>query len=350
MNCYIFYSYIRDLLSDVIWPGVKNIWLLSFHVKKSDFCLLQSNHGYTKRYRKWSLLVSVTIKHLTATVSGPRLAQPVCCISFCQSVKIVQVVVNWYLLLSRHTKSSWVQLSSNNTCLCDIHCTVLNKQSYCLNNYKIIHICKCNTCEQCDYAIHLLGVYGGFSRSESGQPSTEPCTKLAGSFMSCVDLIVDNKCPQRHKHYLWTVTHVCVCVHILTIHRPSTGTLEWKSLMLSSHHSLVSGLVKSGKAVGPGQTCIHRMWQPHRVKNAKSTVHRSHIHRKNRSNLPYQDLSCSVFYKNISLKSIIKGWVSSRGAGAADPRVLKHKARVPAAGEIFAALYWKNIGNSCFWF
>lgn len=43
-------------------------------------------------------------------------------------------------------------------------------------------------------------------------------------------------------------------VQRLTIHRPSTGTLVWKSLMQSSHQRLVSGLVKSGKAVGPGQT------------------------------------------------------------------------------------------------
>lgn len=41
----------------------------------------------------------------------------------------------------------------------------------------------------------------------------------------------------------------------LTIHMPSNGTCWWKSFTMSCHHSCVSGLVKSGKAVGPGHTC-----------------------------------------------------------------------------------------------
>lgn len=32
--------------------------------------------------------------------------------------------------------------------------------------------------------VHSLGVYGGFSSSLSGQPSTDPWTKLDGSFIS----------------------------------------------------------------------------------------------------------------------------------------------------------------------
>lgn len=41
----------------------------------------------------------------------------------------------------------------------------------------------------------------------------------------------------------------------LTIHMPSKGTWSWKSFSMSCHHSCVLGLVKSGKAVGPGHTC-----------------------------------------------------------------------------------------------
>lgn len=40
----------------------------------------------------------------------------------------------------------------------------------------------------------------------------------------------------------------------LTIHMPSKGTWAWNSATMSCHHSRASGLVKSGKAVGPGHT------------------------------------------------------------------------------------------------
>lgn len=40
----------------------------------------------------------------------------------------------------------------------------------------------------------------------------------------------------------------------LTIHMPSKGTWAWNSATMSCHQSRVSGLVKSGKAVGPGHT------------------------------------------------------------------------------------------------
>lgn len=44
-----------------------------------------------------------------------------------------------------------------------------------------------------------------------------------------------------------------------------------------------------------------------------------------KSNLPYQEVSCSIFNEDVSLQSIIKGQVSSTWAGAADPRVLRQK-------------------------
>lgn len=60
---------------------------------------------------------------------------------------------------------------------------------------------------------------------------------------------------------------------LLTIHRPSTGTLEWKFRMQSSHQRSVSGSVKSGKAVGPGQTCSHRFELNLSPTNANETKH-----------------------------------------------------------------------------
>lgn len=41
---------------------------------------------------------------------------------------------------------------------------------------------------------------------------------------------------------------------ILTIHMSSKGTWAWNSDTMSCHQSRASGLVKSGKAVGPGHT------------------------------------------------------------------------------------------------
>lgn len=40
----------------------------------------------------------------------------------------------------------------------------------------------------------------------------------------------------------------------LTIHMPSKGTWAWNSATMSCHQSRASGLVKSGKALGPGHT------------------------------------------------------------------------------------------------
>lgn len=70
--------------------------------------------------------------------------------------------------------------------------------------------------------------------------------------------------------------------------------------------------------------------------------------RKKKSNLPDQDLSCSIFNEDVSFQSIIKGRVSSRGACAADPRVLGQKPGENdsvTSKESFAAICWKNIVN-----
>lgn len=93
-------------------------------VKAFDFCHFMSNYWlfyatikslfhkiiiFTKCY--YIFITRSFIHNKTtncATVSNHILAQPVCCISFCESVKIVQVVVKWHLLPSRHTEGSWV--------------------------------------------------------------------------------------------------------------------------------------------------------------------------------------------------------------------------------------------------
>lgn len=67
-----------------------------------------------------------------------------------------------------------------------------------------------------------------------------------------------------------------------------------------------------------------------------------------KSNLPYQDVSCCIFNEDVSFQSIIKGRVSSRGAGGADPRVLRQKPGQHdsvTSSESFAAICWKNFAN-----
>lgn len=64
-------------------------------------------------------------------------------------------------------------------------------------------------------------------------------------------------------------------------------------------------------------------------------------------NLPYQDLSSSIFNEDVSFHSVIKGRIRSRGAGAADPRVLRQK---PGEHDSdvkgpFTAIYWTDIDN-----
>lgn len=47
--------------------------------------------------------------------------------------------------------------------------------------------------------------------------------------------------------------------------------------------------------------------------------------KKKKSNLSYQDVSCSIFNEDVSFQPIIKGRVSSRRAGATDPWILQQK-------------------------
>lgn len=53
-----------------------------------------------------------------------------------------------------------------------------------------------------------------------------------------------------------------------------------------------------------------------------------------RPNLPYQYVSCGIFNKDVSFQSIIKRRVSSRRAGAADPRVLTQKQESATQSQV----------------
>lgn len=64
-------------------------------------------------------------------------------------------------------------------------------------------------------------------------------------------------------------------------------------------------------------------------------------------NLPYQDVSSSILNEDVSFHSLIKGRIRSRGAGAADPRVLRQKPGEHDSDnkEPFTAIYWRYTEN-----
>ncbi len=79
---------------------------------------------------------------------------------------------------------------------------------------------------------------GGLSNELSVHPSSDPSTKLDGSFIS-----YNEQCNRKKSDII-----------ILTIHIPSNGITSWKAAAISVHHWTVLGFVKSGNAVFPGQT------------------------------------------------------------------------------------------------
>lgn len=73
--------------------------------------------------------------------------------------------------------------------------------------------------------------------------------------------------------------------------------------------------------------------------------------REKTSYLPNQDVAGGILNEDVSFQSIIKGKVSSRRAGAADPRVLKQKPGQHdsvTSWKRFAAICWKYFANDYF--
>lgn len=136
-------------------------------------------------------------------------------------------------------------------------------------------------------------------------------------------LIVYNKCPHFKK-----VMHIICELQPCPVYtyNPETIHRNFRVKISDAVFPPLSGVwvreVRKGCWAWPNLR-IQNMTTPHFQIKKKCYIHIApHPPTPTLSHLPYQDLPCSVFDKDISFKPIIKGRVRSWGAAAAYPWVL----------------------------